>query len=490
MGDSPKRDRTEAGSRWVGRPWLLVAVLLVVAAACSETGAGSDSADDAVTSTVEDRDSSRTAAESTSETQESGAESTTTDPGPAEDGSEVEQTAVEVPLLESGRTVPADLAGPGVELVTIQEEPFIGAAVYPRPDYEGNPWSQWGQGIALDDGRVITAIGDHLGADANSYLFVYDPEARTLTRFADVLSALDHEKGSWGYGKIHSQMVDAGDGGIYFTTYYGSRRGLSFDGTYQGDVLFRLDKATLDLQPVVIPVPRHGVPSLATDGNGLVYGEAVDPLLDDDTYPAGGFFVFDTAAGEILRFHEDPRHQVFRNIMVAENGTAWYAAEGESLFRYDPDSDRVEQSGIELAGPLRASTAPAGDGTIFGVTLEPYNLFAFDPDGEVRPLGQAVQYAASLALLPDESGVLYVPGAHGDSWEYESPLIAVDTETGEQTRIVELLEPIRDAFELTLGGTYSITIDPDRGHAHIGFNAGPTEDSPWGEVVFVVVELP
>jgi hypothetical protein len=414
---------------------------------------------------------------------------TATSGGDGGDGSGT-GTAPSLPLLESGQAVAADLEGPSAELVTLQESPFIGAAVYPRPDYEGNPWSQWGQGIALADGRVISAIGDHLGADGNSYLYVYDPGGRTITRFADVLSALDHEPGSWGYGKIHSQMVDPGDGTVYFTTYYGSRTDLAFDASYQGDVLFRLDQADLELEPIAVPVPQHGVPSLATNGAGLVYGEAVDPLLDDAVYPEGGFFVFDTTSGTVELLEEDPQHELFRNVMVGLDGTAWYAGQGGSLFRYDPEANEISPSGVELSGPLRASTRPAGDGTIYGVTEEPYDFFAFGPGGEVRPLGSALEYATSLALLPDESGFLYVPGAHGDAHLAGAPLISVDAATGEQTTVAELEQLARDELGLVLGGTYSITVDTERGQAHIGFNAGETEDEPWGEVVFVVVELP
>jgi hypothetical protein len=254
--------------------------------------------------------------------------------------------------------------------------------------------------------------------------------------------------------------------------------------------LFRIDKETLELTPVAVPVPSHGVPSLATDGAGTVYGEAVDPLLDDDVYPAGGFFVYDTAAGETTRFDEDPDHEVFRNIMVGADGTAWFAGQGGSLFGYDPAADEVEVADVELPAGLRASTHPASDGTIYGVTEEPYDLFALEPGGAIRSLGSADQYTASVALAPDESSFLYVPGAHGSSFEQGTPLIAVDTTSGEQTTVVELYQMALDQFGLVLGGTYSITVDPERGHAHIGFNAGTDQEDPWGEIVFVVVELP
>ena len=57
-----------------------------------------------------------------------------------------------------------------VPLTRIHDEDgiTIDLAIYPHPDYEGNPWSQWGQGIVAPTGRYYSAIGDHLGADGNS----------------------------------------------------------------------------------------------------------------------------------------------------------------------------------------------------------------------------------------------------------------------------------------------------------------------------------
>ncbi|MEL7207414.1 MAG: hypothetical protein AAGK32_04140, partial [Actinomycetota bacterium] len=481
-----------------GRPWAgtiaALAALMALVGACSggdeatspppaatetpgDAAVDSDTADDGVAAeTANDGDG-------TGGDQQAG---TDTPPGA---GTRVEPG--ELPVLDGGRIITGDLDGPSAELITLSDEPRITAARYPRPTYEANPWSHWGQGIALDDGRVITAIGDHLGADGNSYLFLYDPDANTLTRIADVMSALDHEPGSWGYGKIHSQMVDAGDGGVYFTTYYGTRRGLTYSGSYAGDVLFRLDTQTLDLQPLSVPVPGHGIPSLATNGSGLLYGEAVNPLLPDEQYPGGGLLVFDTSDPSASRFLEDPRHRVFRNVMTASDGTAWFAGDAGSLLRYDPVTGAVSVDDATTGrASLRASTGVASDGTIYGVTLDPFDLFAFRPGEDPRPLGQALDYTTSLALTPDEGSVLYVPGAHGDAPTFDAALLAVDTASGDQTVVVELFDLLEDEFGVVVGGTYSITVDPDRNHAHIVFNAGATADEPWGELLFVVVELP
>ncbi|MFV0526927.1 MAG: hypothetical protein ACK5RL_20790 [Acidimicrobiales bacterium] len=416
---------------------------------------------------------------------------TPTGPGPdGTTGAGPDRESAAPPGPAMGDVVPA-ADGPTVELVTLGTDPRVMAARYPRPDHPGNPWSQWGQGIVLDDGRVITAIGDHMGVDGNAYLYVYDPGAGTLRQFGDVLGALDHRAGSWGYGKIHSPMVRGSDGYVYLTTYYGTRRGLVFDDNYRGDVLFRIDDTDLSRQAVSVPVPGHGVPSLAAGPAGTLYGEAVDPLLDEDDYPRGSLFVVDLATSETTDIVTAEEHDVFRTIAVGPDGAAWIARAGGGMYRYDPAGRTLAPTGVDLGADLRATTAPSATGVIYGATQRPTHLFAFDPGaGTVRPLGEAADYVASVALLPDESGFLYLPGAHGDAHRYGAPLIAVDGTTGGTTTIVELADLVADEWGLVVGGTYSITVDPDRNVAHIGLNAGTDPDDPWGEIVFVVVELP
>src|SRR5215213_8859947 len=81
-------------------------------------------------------------------------------------------------------------------------QPGIALVRYPRPNSPGNVWSQWGQGLVLRNGRFVSAIGDELGADGNSFLFVYDPATQQITRTDDVLSHVDHKAGEWGFGKV------------------------------------------------------------------------------------------------------------------------------------------------------------------------------------------------------------------------------------------------------------------------------------------------
>ncbi len=414
-----------------------------------------------------------------------------TEPTPADASSEP-AAEESVAASESAATEPAadpvagaPLEGPSATAVVLQESgPRITAVVYPRPDYEGNPWTQWGQGVVLPDGRVVSAIGDHLGRGGNSYVFVFDPATGVITRIADVASALDHPAESWGFGKIHGQMVLADDGDVYFATYWGSRRDIEFDDAYQGDVLIRLDTETFQLEPLGVPVPRHGVPSLAGNGRYL-FGEAVDPLSDPDS---GGLFVYDTVDRAVVAWLPDERHAQFRNVIVDDAGAMVAATDGD-LLRYELGAEALMPSGVSLGDRLRASTRPDASGDVYAVTTIEDRMVAIGPDGAVRSLGTALAYSTSLALLPDESAFLYVPGAHGDSWELSSPVLAVDVETAEQTVIAELDQLARDRLGLVLGGTYNVVVDGDRGLAHIGFNAGTDQESPWGEVVLVTIEL-
>ena len=369
----------------------------------------------------------------------------------------------------------------------------VDAVVYPRPDQRGDPWSQWGQGLVLDDGRFLSAAGDHLGADGNSYLFMYDPGRRRIVRFTDVLSHVHHRKGEWGYGKIHAQMVRESCRTALIATYWGTDKDLRYGGSYRGDHLFRLDTTTLKLENVDVPVPKHGIPTLAGDlRRGLLYGEAVVPTPADATgSEQGAFFAYDIAAHRIAFRADDERLTGLRNVMVDKDGAAYLAAAGGRLLVYEPGSEalRVVRERLPGGGTLRASTKPGPDGSVYGVTARPQRLFALRPDGRIDDLGPAGRYTTSMALAPDGSRFFYVPGAFGDSSKEGTPLVAVDTKSGKATTVAKLNDVVERKLGLTLGGSYSVAIDRSGARLYIGINAGRDREDAWGEVVLLVVHL-
>lgn len=360
---------------------------------------------------------------------------------------------------------------------------------YPRPDYEGKPWSQWGQGVVAGDGMFYSAIGDHQGADGNSFIYEYDPATMTLTQIVDVLATVPHHPGAWGFGKIHSQMVLGSCGEIYVSTYWGSRRGLTFSNGYDGDLLLRLDPFQRTTENLGVILSKHGVASLAATPDGtLLYAEAADPIGQKE----GSFVVLDSTTGELVFSEDDDAHTGYRNIAVGPDGSAFVSWGDTGLARYDPATNEMTVLDSALPGSvLRASTIPDSEGTIYGVTRDPTVFFTLDPDGTVTELGPAFGYTASMALAPDGERFYYIPDAHGGAWEDGTPLIAVDTATGESEVIVELNPLVEDKYGLVAGGTYNVVVSADGSTVFVGLNAGdPATRDTFGEIILAIVTLP
>ena len=368
----------------------------------------------------------------------------------------------------------------------------VSAALYPLPDGRGSPWSQWGQGVVLPDGRFVSAVGDHLGVDGNSWFFEYDPATGVLTRTTEVGSALGQRSGDWGYGKIHAPLLLGPCDDVLGATYWGTRRGLVTGGSYHGDHLIRYDPVDRDVTSLGVPIAGFGVPSLAiSPDRRFVYGEAVDPSSDPD---AGPFFVADASTGEILIVDDDPAHVGFRSILVSADGAAYFSAGDGRLFRQSPGTEPAELHEDELPGSwLRAASPIAPNGTVFGVSRDPDHLFRFDTDGTISDLGPTGGYVTSLGMSPDGDTLYFVPDAHGGAWRQGTPLIAVDTETGDRQVVVQLNPLIENALDVRAGGTYNVVVDPTGRYVHVGLNTSAEgsddREATFGSVVLAVVDL-
>jgi hypothetical protein len=222
---------------------------------------------------------------------------------------------------------------------------------------------------------------------------------------------------------------------------------------------------------------------------GLLYAEAVDPIRESP----GPFLVYDTAAGEIVYMDDSDAHTGFRAIAVDADGRAYYSQGGGELAVYDPATNTTSAFAAEIPGDfLRAATPPGPDGIVYGVSRDPEVFFALDPAGSVRTLSPARAYTTSLALSPDGARIYSVPDAHGGAWRAGAPLVAVDTDTGEQQVIVELADLVQAGLDLRLGGTYNVAVDRSGKTIYIGMNAGPVDEPEegFGEVVLLIVTLP
>ena len=412
-------------------------------------------------------------------------------------------TEITVPSTVTGEaepTNPADCepASDGVEWrddatidlarISTEDGVEVYAAEYPLPGPTEGLWSQWGQGIALGDGRHLSAVGDHLGVDANSYFFVYDSTERTLTRFGDVLSVVPHEDGAFGYGKVHAQMVMDDCGSVWAATYWGTRDDLVYENGYEGDRLLEIEPDAATISDRGAFAGEFGTPTMTMtlDGHTLVAG-SVD--VESSEPDRGVLTVYDTSIRETVTQVEDPRQEGFRALGI-EPGRWWRHLRDRrqpARRRSIPASGEFAELDVTLPGLwLRSVTRPAPDGTVYGAADDEPALFSISPDGELTDLGDPGGTTTSIAMTPDGSRIFWMPEAHGGAWEIGAVVNSMDTATGEITEVTSLLDPFEE-LGLLPGGTYSVVYDD--GRLVLGVNASPVDDdSGFGTVVLVVIE--
>jgi hypothetical protein len=362
------------------------------------------------------------------------------------------------------------------------------AAEYPLPGPTEGLWTQWGQGIALGDGRHLSAVGDHLGTDANSYFFVYDSGDRTVTRFADVLSVVPHQGGSFGYGKIHAQMVQDRCGTVWAATYWGTRDDLVYENGYEGDRLLAIDPVDLTIADHGAIAGEYGMPTMTITNDGVrIVAGSVD--VESGEEDVGVLTVFDTSTLEMVDQIDDPRQYGFRALGIDPvSGGVLYGIGNGQLAALDPATGDFHDLDLTLPGYwLRAITRPAPDGTVYGASDDETFLFSISPDGSVTEFDDPGGTTTSLTMTPDGTRIFWMPEAHGGAWEVGAPVMSMDTATGEITEVVSLLGPFQEELGLLPGGTYSMVYDD--GRLIIGVNASSLDDdSGFGTVVLVVVE--
>jgi hypothetical protein len=366
-------------------------------------------------------------------------------------------------------------------------------------------WSSWGDGCVAADGKYYTAIGNHLDYDAGqgqSRVYAYDPAADAVKLVVNVRDVVPDLR--YAAGKIHARIDQGRDGWLYFATYYGKTPEKGSEQTrasFIGSALLRYDPASGKAEHLGAVVEKQGVPTSITDGpRMLMFGYAAY---------SGDFFVYDLAKRE-LKFRGGGEDQEgSRNIMLDALGRAYFGKSDGTIARYDPATNRVTATKAKLPvaagddkksrGFLRASTTPAPDGTIYGVT-NTGALFAFDPKEEaVRPLGEnwpgGGQYTAVMALSPDARFVYYAPGAHGGGSRIGSPVVQYDVRTKQKKVIAFLNPPAREKLNYNVGGTYNLKTSPDGGRLYATFNGAPVNPTAkkvetFGQPSLVVIDIP
>jgi hypothetical protein len=403
------------------------------------------------------------------------------------------ERCVGVDTDETKSFIPAEL-----ESVTAVTESLVAGEFqvdwtpYPLPYLDTRQWAIWGKGVIASNGRHYSAVGDGESAgddtprDGNTVLYEYDPATRRLRAVGDVLTAFGlHVPGENGYAKIQGQIQEGPCGLFYMHSYWGSPRFVTYVGNYQGDLLLTFNPWTKDLRSLGVKVPRMGVPATALfRPRALLYGEASTPTEPRETI----FWAYDIA-GDSLIF-QSPRRQVTdKHVAVDHDGHAYYSGLGPSLYRYDPatNSEILLDAAFDGGGTLRASTRVALDGTILMMTVDPPEVYRFDPGASTLTLlASLARPGSDIELDPTERVAYFVPVGLDGLLAFE--LYELDRATGSVRSLIDLGAAIAAVGSTRPRGSYSVNVTPDGSTLYIAANAG--EPDGYGSPVFLAVRLP
>lgn len=379
---------------------------------------------------------------------------------------------------------PGDNLREGVQIA--KTPPTIDFLYYPGQDYEGHPWSNWGDGVAVN-GKYYSAIGDHLAIGAKGdgtrrgagFVFEYDPIAKTLRQLVDTAKFLNMPEGHYTPGKIHSRIDLGSDGWLYYSTHRGSSAATIDQYHYQGDWILRTNPASGKTEVVVRgPVPKHCIPNSVLDPDRLIYYGGTAAGKDAPAQDIQ-FFAYDCKHHKLL--YSGPNGPARYMIFARSTGRVYYVPGNSdgALMRYDP-----EQGGtpVELPGSrigVRAATQETADGFVYTVSTgqgkDDAALWSFNTKTEAtKQIGHASAasqgYIASIDVDPTGRYLYYTAGAHGSGDRDGTPVVQFDVKTGTK-KVIAFLDPFyQDKYGLTLKGTYSTAVAPSGDKLYITWN--------------------
>ncbi|MGE3807197.1 MAG: hypothetical protein AB7K24_21250, partial [Gemmataceae bacterium] len=361
------------------------------------------------------------------------------------------------PKLPGGKTI-ATVTSPDFLRATTELKPdtkiakvapTVDFAFYPGQDYPGNPWSNWGDGLAVGN-KFYSSIGDHKSPGGNAYVYEYDADKKTLHRVVDLRKTLNLPDGIYTPGKIHSRLDLGKDGWLYFSTHRGSTR-VAFNPAFKfgGDWILRYHPESGKTEVVAhAPLEMQSMPTGLLDPDRLIwYAGTADGLnkkgpqflaydvknkkkLYSDDYGPYRYLIFAKSTGKVY-FHGKP-------------SAAGKAKGPAQLVRFDPEKPGEPQP-IDATVGLRSATLETPQGIVY--TVDGDNLWAFNTKTEKAEfLGPCVagsqNYIASIDADPKTGRYLYfVAGAHGGSQADGTPLVQYDVKT-KTRKVICFLHPV------------------------------------------------
>jgi hypothetical protein len=401
------------------------------------------------------------------------------------------------------------------EIAVAQTPPVLEFGILPGQTQPARLWSSWGD-AACAGGNFYASIGDHGAPHGTALLYEINPARKTMKMVVEVNRAAGlTDTTKYAPGKIHSPLLDGGDGRLYFFGFRGSAAQTTSELGYTGDPLLRFDPATGATEDLGAAIPYNSVAAAwlyqpahtiyALGDHGRSMPEARDQ-----------FYAYDLRSRKLI-FSGGPAPLMARALIVAPDGRAYYSTalpgtgrpanrktkdKGERpvgvLARYDPRANEVALTGVRVPGNgvLRAASRVNAQGVAYGISQDGV-IFSFDTRSErVKEIATATfagpGYTAVCKLDSTGRYLYYVPGAHGGSAKYDTPVFQLDTRTGKRKVLAFLNGYFRRQLSYNLGGTFGLALSDDGSQLFMSWNGRPLggKNDDFGQCAVMIMHIP
>jgi sugar lactone lactonase YvrE len=196
--------------------------------------------------------------------------------------------------------------------------------------------------LAASDGRVYVGLNQH-GAGAN--VAMYDPKTDTLKNLGDV-NRIAGQTNVWvePQAKVHTQITEGADGKIYFGThlsgFFGFAKFTSGEA-YPGGHWMVFDPQDNRITDLGIAMKGNGLLTMTMDPKrGRLYGL---------TYPQAHFLYYDIETGKTTDMGQVQNWDAISRTLAVDDLGRVYGCWGQGrLWRYDPESDEIENLQVQL----------------------------------------------------------------------------------------------------------------------------------------------
>ncbi len=426
-------------------------------------------------------------------------------PKPAKPKPKAEPEVTYPPTIPGGKDLVTDTAPeflqppatllPGIAIA--KTAPTVDFAYFPGQTYRGNPWSNWGDSL-FANGKYYASIGDHLAPAGTAFVYEFDPATKKFRQLVDVKKLLGLPAGRYSPGKIHTQLVLARDGWIYFGTHRGGTRATDGDKDYKGDWLIRVHPVTAKAEVISEgPVPGHCIPTGLADPQRLIFYGGTEPETRAGEKSVT-FFAYDLAARKMIwsGFGGPARAMIFSQT----TGKVYFNEDeltGTNFVRFDPAKPGKPTPVPGVIG-LRAASDETPQGIVYTVSHPvkgtEAQLYAFNTRTErIEALGSGSigtqHYTTSLDADPTGRYLYYCPGAHGGSELDGAPVVQFDTQT-RQRKVLAFLHPFYEQkYGCMLRGTYSVALDAKGETLYITWNVS-RGTRVWDACALTVLHIP